>query len=203
MHSERQKHISEKIKQCSSKGMDVNSAKRFDELSNLFFPYLIEEYKCAIAKSNGTTLYEHTLHVWEELVRIKSKRKKTFEKYCTISGKSLKTLEECLFRTVFLHDMGKKHVRWQNFIKDTKANYQTLNYRHETMGIYPLLDVLKTKYVSRDHLFEKILECSDILFPILAHHNNLSRDRIIRFDNQYPEKYKRLLWIQRSFSSCF
>jgi CRISPR-associated endonuclease/helicase Cas3 len=111
----------------------------------------------AIAKTNGTTLIDHTENVAIESKRLFSLREEIgfFE-----IEKNKQFSWEDLLEAICLHDIGKSFNHWQNYAKNN--DLKNVDFRHEFafLPFYFHLKNINSKY--------------HIISSVAAHHNNLS-----------------------------
>lgn len=137
-------------------------------------------YNESIAKTSGLSLYEHTFDVLMESLYVTSKRKRSIQKYCKLLNKTPEQIFEALQKAIAFHDFGKSYSRWQKYAKD--ENLQEVKFRHEIGFIPVYLDCKNYKY-TKEEFTEIIKKQANLFISILAHHANLHRKKILKFDS--------------------
>ena len=152
-------------------------------MENTLLPENIEIYKNSIAKSSGLTLYQHTQNLLNVMSDVVTLRENTFDKWVkhTFGNKlscNVTNVYNDLKKCIVYHDYGKSNPRWQT----STDNIKLVGFRHEIDSLVP---ILKQSYESWNEFEEHMVELSNIILPIVSHHNNLSEQNMDKFNSEY------------------
>jgi CRISPR-associated endonuclease/helicase Cas3 len=152
-------------------------------------------------KSNGITLYHHTQHLFDELYKILGVNIFILEKYKKFFDLKDEQISNHFTYTLSLHDLGKKHLKWQTHCKNN--NLISVELRHEYIYTFEIIEKITKDCIEpkREHLkigdyikdFEKIYF---IISAILSHHSNFSekkKEKVNKTFDYLNPKYKNIL----------